>query len=84
MELGVRMSGLPCEWPKPGRSTAIIRPVSASAGQTRRKANRLSGQGLVSRMAGRSGVPESAYLTCSSSTSTVRVRMVVAFIEVLT
>ena len=83
MVLGVSTSARPCEWPKPGRSTAISRPVRARTGQTRRKANRLSGQGLVSRMTGQSVVPESAYLIRSSSTSTVCVCMVVAFIDVL-
>ena len=52
MALGVNRSGRPCEWPKPGRSTATSRPVGARIGQTRRNANRLSGHGLVSTMTG--------------------------------
>ena len=77
MALGVSTSGRPCEWPKPGRSTATSRPVGARAGQMRRKANRLSGQGLVNKMTGPPAAPESAYRIRSPSTSMVCVRVIV-------
>ena len=83
MVLGVSTSARPCEWPKPGRSTATSRPVRARDrdGQTRRNANRLSGQGLVNNMTGPSAVPASAYLIRSPSTTTACVGMIVAFID---